>query len=169
MNEGKNIYCTEDVQGSALPAGPKVFLSHRAPDKPIARAIASVLSALDVHYWLDENDLDLQRAAALGWLGDSRLVHAIERGVRHCTALLGLLSGQTVGSWWVPYENRLLSSGGKVIELSDVPSRCRCSSTSRVRDRVRGLLVDRRTGAMGVYAEWPRLACGPDENPGNTI
>ncbi len=68
-------------------------------DKPVARAIASVLSSLHVHYWLDEEDEDLQRAAALGMLGDKGLVHAIERGVRHATALLGLVSSRTAGSW----------------------------------------------------------------------
>jgi hypothetical protein len=59
---------------------------------------------LDVHYWLDEEDADLQRAAALGMLGDTGLVWAIERGVQHSTVLLGTLSNNTTGSWWVPYE-----------------------------------------------------------------
>lgn len=75
-----------------MPSGPKVFISHRSVDKPIARAIAGLLSALGVHYWLDESDQDLQRAAALGMLGEVGVVHAIERGVKHTTALLALVS-----------------------------------------------------------------------------
>jgi hypothetical protein len=104
MNQGVNIYRPSDAPAPALPRGQRVFLSHRNPDKPVVRAIASVLSSLDVHYWLDEEDLDLQRAVALGMVGDMGVVHAIERGVRHATAVLGLLSRRTEGSWWVPYE-----------------------------------------------------------------
>ena len=104
MEESKNIYQIEEVLNLAQPNGPRVFLSHRKADKSIVRAIALLLSALDVHYWLDEEDQDLQRAAALGMLGDQGLVHAIERGVRHTTTLLGLMSPRTEGSWWVPYE-----------------------------------------------------------------
>ncbi|WP_421798267.1 toll/interleukin-1 receptor domain-containing protein [Haliscomenobacter sp.] len=104
MNEGKNIYVSDGMGGSSLIEGVKVFLSHRSSDKAIVRAIASILSALDVHYWLDEEDRDLQNAAALGMLGETGLVYAIERGVRHSSVLLGIISKNTGGSWWVPYE-----------------------------------------------------------------
>jgi len=39
-------------------------------------------------------------------------VYSIERGVRHCTQTLGLLSAETRGSWWVPYEIGFSSSRG---------------------------------------------------------
>jgi hypothetical protein len=96
---------------------PKVFLSHRNFDKPIVRAIARFLSALKVHYWLDENDQDIQRAVALGLIGDSALVHAIERGVKHCSALLGVISPHTQGSWWVPYEIGYSRAAGKPVSF----------------------------------------------------
>ena len=112
MELGRNIYRLDDGVGE-MPSGPKVFISHRSVDKPIARAIAGLLSALGVHYWLDENDQDLQRAAALGMLGEVGVVHAIERGVKHTTALLALVSSRTVGSWWVPYEIGFSRSAGK--------------------------------------------------------
>jgi hypothetical protein len=99
MYQGKNVYRSDNLPDITQPVGPKVFLSHRKPDKPIVRAISSVLSALDVHYWLDEEDQDLQRASTLGMLGDQAVVHAIERGVRHSTVLLGLISPRTEGSW----------------------------------------------------------------------
>ena len=67
--------------------GPQVFLSHRNFDKPVVRALATLLSALDIHYWLDEEDQDIQRAVALGLIGDTALVHAIERGVKHSSVL----------------------------------------------------------------------------------
>jgi TIR domain len=112
MNEGRNLYAPEDAPGLRERSLQIVFLSHRRTDKPIARAIARFLSAADVHYWLDEEDRDVQHAAALGMLGDQSLVHAIERGVRHATALLGILSSRTVGSWWVPYEIGFSRSAG---------------------------------------------------------
>lgn len=104
MDDRRNMYRPEDAPGVSQIPGPRVFISHRSSDKAVAKAVASVLSALGVHYWLDEEDQDLQRAAALGMLGDQGLVHAIERGVRHSTTLIGLVSTRTVGSWWVPYE-----------------------------------------------------------------
>jgi hypothetical protein len=63
-----------------------------------------MLQDLGIHYWFDAEDQDTQNAAALGMAGDQALVHAIERGIKHSTHLLGLLSGVTRGSWWVPYE-----------------------------------------------------------------
>lgn len=103
MNPGHNTYTPVD-RPDALPPGAVVFISHRSTDKPIARVIATLLSSLEVSYWLDEEDRDLRNAASLGMNGDSALVHAIERGIRHSNNLLGLLSPRTIGSWWVPYE-----------------------------------------------------------------
>ena len=85
-------------------AHPVVFLSHRREDKPVVRALSRLVSAFGIHFWLDEGDADVQRATALGMAGAAALVHAIERGVRHSTHLIGLLSPRTMGSWWVPYE-----------------------------------------------------------------
>jgi hypothetical protein len=100
MYQGRNCYSVLDGPFAQQVVGPQVFLSHRKFDKPIVRALASLLSALDVHYWLDEEDQDIQKAVALGLIGDSALVHAIERGVKHCSTLLGLISSRTQGSWW---------------------------------------------------------------------
>jgi hypothetical protein len=99
-----NVYSPVDVPADEMPALPRVFVSHRNFDKPLAEAVTAVLARLGVHYWFDRDDVDSQAAAALGMVGDQQLVHAIERGVRHCTHLLGLLSSATAGSWWVPYE-----------------------------------------------------------------
>src|SRR5262245_61629632 len=99
-----NLYCPEDDLARGLPGGERVFISHRNADKPLAAAIAELLDGLGVHYWFDRDDEDTKRAAALGMAGDQALVHAIGRGVRHSTRMLGLLSANTRGSWWVPYE-----------------------------------------------------------------
>lgn len=103
MSSNLNTYASHDRV--TPPAGvPVVFISHRSSDKPLARALARLFNSLGVHYWLDENDTDVQRAARLGMTGDSALVHAIERGMRHSTWLLGVITPRTAGSWWVPYE-----------------------------------------------------------------
>jgi hypothetical protein len=97
-----NIYSPADL--AILPAGERVFISHRRTDKPLAEAVAAVLGAQGVHYWFDKDDEDTQRAVDLGMAGDQALVHSIERGIKHCSQMLGLLSAATRGSWWVPYE-----------------------------------------------------------------
>jgi hypothetical protein len=107
-----NIYSPEDLPPGTLPAVERVFISHRRADKPLARAVATVLQAVGLHYWFDENDADAQWAAELGMAGDQALVYSIERGIRHCTQMLGLLSAETRGSWWVPYEIGFSSSHG---------------------------------------------------------
>jgi hypothetical protein len=104
MYQGKNLYSVADRPFTEQMVAPQVFLSHRQFDKPKVRALARLLSALDIHYWLDEEDQDIRNAVALGLIGESAVVHAIERGVNHCSILLGLLTSHTQGSWWVPYE-----------------------------------------------------------------
>jgi hypothetical protein len=104
MPNSLNLYIPDDDSVIALPGIEKVFISHRNFDKPLAIAVAMLLERLGVHYWFDREDKDTLRAAALGMAGDQALVHAIERGVRHSTQVLGLLSANTLGSWWVPYE-----------------------------------------------------------------
>jgi len=99
---GWNIYTPHDVPLGERPE--RVFLSHRNADKPLANAVAQLFDDLGVHYWYDRDDEDTARAAALGLMGDQELVFAIDRGVRHATRMLGLLSNETRGSWWVPYE-----------------------------------------------------------------
>lgn len=105
-----NIYSPDDLR--SLPGGERVFISHRRADKPLAEAVAAVLDGQGVHYWFDRDDEDTRRAAALGMAGDQSLVHSIERGIRHCSQMLGLLSTRTRGSWWVPYEIGFSRSAG---------------------------------------------------------
>jgi len=103
-NNSHNIYSPVDVADRDLPRTERVFISHRSFDKPLATAAAALFESLGVHYWFDREDEDTHRAAALGMAGDQALVHAIERGIKHSSRVLGLLSDSTRGSWWVPYE-----------------------------------------------------------------
>jgi hypothetical protein len=119
-----NLYSPVDYDAGDLPAVERVFISHRRADKPLAEAVAAVLGAGHLHYWLDEDDQDAQLAADLGMAGDQALVFSIERGVRHCTQMLGLLSAETRGSWWVPYEigfSRSQGANTSYLVLESVP------------------------------------------------
>ena len=112
-----NIYSPVDQPDDLLSSGPRVFISHRSLDKPLAAAVAAALDQIGIHYWFDREDEDTRRAAALGMAGDQALVHAIERGVQHSTHLLGLLSAETRGSWWVPYEIGFSRSAGRSVQF----------------------------------------------------
>jgi TIR domain len=133
-----NIYTPVDLAASVLPAVERVFISHRRTDKPLAMAVAAVLAAQGLHYWFDENDEDTRQAADLGKADDQALVYSIERGIRHCTQLLGLLSAETRGSWWVPYEIGFSRS-------QDAHTSFSCWSLSGRWRRFRSMHVSRRT------------------------
>lgn len=104
MRRGENLYSQSDRGDLDRAQGPTVFVSHRSRDKPAARAVSHLLRSLGVHVWLDEDDADLRIAKRRGEFGAQGIVHSIERGVKHSSNLLGLLSPRTMGSWWVPYE-----------------------------------------------------------------
>jgi TIR domain len=116
-NNSLNLYSPVDVPVGDLPAAERVFISHRSFDKPLAAAVAALLESLGVHYWFDRDDEDTRRAAALGMAGDQLLVHAIERGVQHSSRVLSLLSSNTRGSWWVPYEIGVSRAWGRSVSF----------------------------------------------------
>lgn len=99
-----NTYTNKDVTPLQYRSVQTVFISHRSLDKPVAAAIAQLFEGIGVHYWFDRDDEDTQSASALGLQGDQALVRAIDRGIRHSTHILGILSESTRFSWWVPYE-----------------------------------------------------------------
>jgi hypothetical protein len=90
---------------------------------PWPSKLRPVFQSLGLHYWLDRDDEDTQNAAKLGMVGDQALVHAIDRGIRHSSRLLGILSNKTRDSWWVPYEigaSRALGCSPCYLVLADV-------------------------------------------------
>ncbi len=82
----------------------RVSISHQRADKNLARSVAHGFEMRGVYYYFDEDDADLQEAAARGESAAGQVVHAIEKGLAHSTHLLAILSPNTMGSWWVPYE-----------------------------------------------------------------
>lgn len=100
--------CPHNILGRALTEDlrqhPRVFISHRFPDKATARALARYFEFLELHYYLDEEDDVLQRVVDEGHSNDRGLVESIDAGIAHATHLIAVLSDRTMGSWWVPYE-----------------------------------------------------------------
>jgi hypothetical protein len=81
-----------------------IFVSHRMADAHVAREIAEYFEFLGLYYYFDENDEVLKELVACGHANEVALVESIDRGLAHSSHLLAILSGRTMGSWWVPYE-----------------------------------------------------------------
>src|SRR5438477_7977751 len=79
-----------------------VFLSYSRQDKEKARDIAQALKASRVDYYFDEDDEELQLADENN--DHVKVANCIENGLESCTHLLGIITDNTKGSWWVPYE-----------------------------------------------------------------
>ena len=81
---------------------PCVFISHRSCDKDKAQLLGNVLNKLKLNIYLDKFDIELQQATKQGDMDE--IVWHIEKALIVSTRILILLSTETEGSWWVPYE-----------------------------------------------------------------
>lgn len=82
--------------------GTCVFVSHQFADLAFAIQVANELKALDIDIWLDAEDVASKEAVASN--DQRKLAEAVEWGLTNCTHLLALISLNTKGSWWVPFE-----------------------------------------------------------------
>lgn len=74
-----------------------VFISHRTADDPLARQVRDRLVNLHgIQCYLD--DLDQQTKVA------NQITSLIVSRLNGCTNLLALVTPNTRGSWWVPFE-----------------------------------------------------------------
>lgn len=71
-----------------------VFLSHSSVDKPFVRTLVTLLKAMGVDAWIDELELDF---------GDG-LLERISGQIARSTAVVAVLSENSVRSRWVKYE-----------------------------------------------------------------
>lgn len=93
---------------------PCIFLSHISIDKSAASAVGSyIMSQGDIDIYLDVNDPELMNAVITNDPG--RVTHFIETGLAHSTHIMCLVSGNTVKSWWVPYELGFAKNAGKYL------------------------------------------------------
>ena len=95
---------------------PRVFISHRQIDDAYARRIAQLAIHNQFNYWLDVIDLDPLRNSQVRALEtklqrpltafekDILTAAVIEMALLNCTHVLAVMTQNTVGSQWVPYE-----------------------------------------------------------------
>lgn len=81
---------------------PAFFLSHNSKDKDKCRELARLFDQIGVYYYFDEQDLELQKAAAQKKY--ALATRKIEEGIKKCTHMICIYSPDTINSKWVPFE-----------------------------------------------------------------
>ncbi|HUU95200.1 MAG TPA: toll/interleukin-1 receptor domain-containing protein [Phycisphaerae bacterium] len=77
-----------------------VFISHRTADNEIAQRVAHRLKYQHgITVYIDDIDQELRRLQ-----GTSAITGLLVRRLNSCTNLLAIVSRNTHGSWWVPFE-----------------------------------------------------------------
>jgi len=77
-----------------------VFISHRTADNEIAQRVAYRLqNKHNITVYIDDIDRELRRVQ-----GTSAITGLLVRRVNACTNLLAIVTQNTEGSWWVPFE-----------------------------------------------------------------
>lgn len=105
------------------PAKPCVFISHKREDSQLALQVGELLRDMEIDIWLDLHELHAAQPTKPS--EEKVLAEAIEAGIANSTHLLALITVQTKGSWWVPYEIGSARSGGSELAFllhKDVPS-----------------------------------------------
>ncbi len=88
-----------------------VFISHRTQDDEIARKVFYYLyHHHDIKCYIDDFDEDAEEARATNRITDRILEH-----LESCTHLLALVTENTEGSWWVPFEVGVARRAPRVI------------------------------------------------------
>ena len=85
---------------------PRLFISHRSVDAPLALAIGKVAKQLGFDIWIDVLDPDLQLLIAQPNDVQKAVATAVivEMAILNCSHLVAAMTPATMGSWWVPYE-----------------------------------------------------------------
>lgn len=86
---------------------PRVFISHRQADEKRALAIRDIVERENCEYWLDVTDPTLRSAngSSLPVSQKSVVIAAIiEMALLNCSHVLAVVTKNSYGSTWVPYE-----------------------------------------------------------------
>ncbi|ENZ1200869.1 toll/interleukin-1 receptor domain-containing protein [Acinetobacter baumannii] len=73
-----------------------VFISYRQKDRQVAFAISEKFRANNIKYYLDVVDEES--------LTTDDITSVITKNIQRCTHLIAVISANTKGSWWVPFE-----------------------------------------------------------------
>jgi hypothetical protein len=120
---------------------PYVFISYRHADREAANAVATfLLDHVDHDVYCSERDANLKQAIETG--SDEQLVACIEHGLWPATHFLGIISKNTAGSWWVPFEFGIARHKSLPIALmllddvAELPSYMKLPTVAVIRDRI---------------------------------
>jgi len=88
-----------------------VFISHRTADNAIARQVAFRLKRRHgITIYMDDIDQKVKSAR-----GTPAITALLVRRVNECTNLLAIVTENTSGSWWVPFEIGIARQAPRVI------------------------------------------------------
>lgn len=155
---------------------PRVFVSHRQSDKDVALRVAYLSWSKGFDFWIDVIDLDPARNAQvrrleaslgrpLNYLEKSILIAAIiEMALLNCTHVIALMTVNTAGSQWVPYEY------GRVKEARIRSSRVACwwdSTALRLGDLPEYLHLSQMNKNEAEILDWLQDAMNQHKRKGN--
>jgi hypothetical protein len=86
---------------------PRVFVSHRKDDSVDALRLAKLVQQCGYNYWLDILNPALLAIPGMGLSEQAKAVamaSVIEMGLLNCTHVLALITANTKGTMWIPYE-----------------------------------------------------------------
>ncbi len=78
----------------------RVFISHRQNDKDKALEIADFLEKHGINYWVDALDPELSNSGNTA----VQIANIIELALLNCSHVLVLMTNNSYGSNWIPYE-----------------------------------------------------------------
>lgn len=101
---------------------PRVFISHRQLDSQRALDFANYLTANGIEYWLDLCDSRLVNAQNLTPIA---IANIIEIALINCTHVVAIMTKNSKGSLWIPYEYGRIKDPssyiGNVCAYYDIP------------------------------------------------
>ena len=123
-----------------------VFISYRHTDRNTASAIARKLAINNISYYLDVVDDESKST--------DDITEVITKNIRKSTHLIAVISTNTIGSWWVPFE----------IGEATIANRRICSYAINADSMNLNLLSYRYiTNALPEYLQkWPVLVSSKD-------
>jgi hypothetical protein len=143
---------------------PRLFVSHRRSDEPRARDVAALAQAAGFQVWLDVLDPVFQGLLQPGQDYEPtprEIAIFIEIALLNCTHVIAVITPDTRGSMWVPYEY------GRVKDSSPHSLRAACWIDARVTDAPEYLELGVRTATDAEITTWLRqeLARWASEHP----
>jgi len=88
-----------------------VFISHRTADDQLAQTVANRLRFHGINVWIDDFDKEAQSYKG----GQKNITKLIVDRLNSCTNLLAIVTKNTEGSWWVPFEIGVARQAPRVI------------------------------------------------------